>query len=95
MRVNIKSACLFWGLFVVLLERISAVNSSSYTLGSNIVVNSNISTPSISPSSYYYYLKTKGGWATTGTYVEYNIPNKLPKLLLVGICPTFYGVTND
>mgnify|MGYP000924518173 CR=1 FL=1 len=45
--------------------------NSSYSLGENIVLNSNITSPIISPSVYANYYLSVNNWATKGKFVEY------------------------
>jgi hypothetical protein len=43
----------------------------SFTLNSNLIINSNLSTPIISPSAYVKYSYNQSGWNTLGHYVKY------------------------
>lgn len=43
----------------------------NFTLNSNLIINSNISTPVISPSAAVQYTMSQSGWATLGQKVKY------------------------
>jgi hypothetical protein len=70
----------------------SPSQSLSFTLGSNLIINSNISTPSISPAYYQDWTNNQSGWTTKVLYIEYIDPC-LEQSANMLACPNFRGVT--
>ncbi len=62
----------------------------SFTLGDNLINNSDISYPVIKPSYYRHYPLTINGWTSKFKIVEYIDTCMMPKF---GFCPAFNGVT--
>lgn len=63
----------------------------SFTLNSNLIINSNISTPTISPQAMVKYSMNQSGWSTSGQYVKY-VDGCLDQPNNINVC-TFQGIT--
>ena len=61
----------------------------SFILGSNLVNNSNITSPVIKPNYFADYSLEMNGWKTKGTYIEYTEPCLMTKFYF---CPVYKGV---
>lgn len=70
----------------------SPSQNQSYSLNSNLIINSNISNPAISPSYYVNYNNNQSGWTTKVQYVQY-VDACIFQQSSILACPSFHGVT--
>lgn len=65
-------------IFILITTTYSSSNPSqniSFTLGQNIVVNSDMSLPSIYPLTWNQYFYYSNGWSTKNLYLQFVIPH--------------------
>ena len=63
----------------------------AYTLSTNLVVNSNMSSPVIIVGCYQDFLSSKNGWSTKVILVQYVNPSIMHPYF-PNVCSQFYGI---